>query len=567
MRFDSGLMHQLSADQSRVPPFGDNTADEKTWETVSGWIQACIDTHTRCNELRTHDWYPTRLLDLQHSGEHVRLVETHTHPVHGRYMTLSHRWGSSDPLCLSRATKEDMLRGLPLIALPQAFQDAIAICKRLRIRYIWIDSLCIMQDKDDLSDWLREAGLMHKVYSHSFLNVSALAAHDSSDSIFANREPSMLEDMKVMTALNGKEIGQTQGLHQIVDILFWEREMNLSHLNLRAWVLQERLLSPRVIHFASSQVFWECHELDAAESFPRGLPPVSDALRNVVRFKDLDTFKASRHPHQHASLRNAPYGVWTRIVRAYSRCGLTKKSDKLIALAGIVKQMAAKLDDEYITGMWRRSLPWEVTWHVDRPDVQTGDPSRRALEYRGPSFSWVSIDGPISPSSIDGSKPLTKLIDVDIEYATEDISGLVKSGSLVLECQLQKLSLEESPHTAVDRRIYATFVNGLQVCQDDGPEWERIGPVILLDEEREAFDPTTSAALYCVPARILEEEKPLLTVLLLELVDTQNAIYRRIGIANSMKHVEIEIMLKEVDEAASFPALSYAEGRHCIRLI
>lgn len=459
-----------------------------------------------------------------------------------------------------------MPQGISLSSLPRTFQDAIAICKRLHVRYIWIDSLCIMQDKDDLSDWVREAGLMHRVYSHSFLNVSALAAHDSSHSLFASREPSVLEDMKSMTALDGKEIGQTQKLHEVVDILFWEREINHSHLNLRAWILQERLLSPRVVHFASAQVFWECHELDAAESSPRGLPSVSSALRNVG-YKDIDTEKASRHPLQYASLGNAPYGVWTRIVRVYSRCGLTKKGDKLIALASVVKQMAVKLDDEYIAGMWRCSLPWEITWHMDLPDDQTEAPPRRALEYRGPSFSWVSIDGPVSPSSIDGSKPLTKVIDVKMEYVTEDITGLVESGSLVLECQLQKLSLQESPYTILDPRIYIMCVNGIQVCQSDGPEWEQIGPITLLDEERDTFDPTTLDMLYCVPAQILEEERPILEVLLLELVDRNRSVYRRSGIANSLKEVEMEIILKQTDEAASFPALSYTDGKHCIRLI
>ncbi|KAK4495030.1 hypothetical protein PRZ48_013357 [Zasmidium cellare] len=291
-----------------------------------------------------------------------------------------------------------------------------------------------------------------------------------------------------------------------------------------------------------------------------------EALRNVVRFKDIDSGKASRHAQQHESLGAAPYGVWTRIVRAYSRCGLTKKEDKLIALAGIAKKMTDQLDDEYVAGMWRRSLPWELTWSVDHPDVQIGERPRRATDYRAPSFSWASIDGPVSPSGIDGTRPLTNVLDVIMEYVTDDNTGLIKSGSLVLECQLQKLSLERNSHEKLDK-IYTMYINGVQVCQPDGPEWERIGPVVTLDEERDVFDPTESKTLYCVPAKILKEEKPMLMMLLLELVDREEATYRRIGVASSLKEVEIDKVLNEADGAESFPALSYHDGKHCIRLI
>lgn len=91
--------------------------------------------------------------------------------------------------------------------------------------------------------------------------------------------------------------------------------------------------------------------------------------------------------------------------------------------------------------------------------------------------------------------------------------------------------------------------------------------MVQLDEMKEDFDPEESQALYCVPARIWEDEKPMLTVLLLELVHRGEATYRRFGVANSRRQVEMEVLLRTSDEAADFPALEYRDGRHVIRLV
>lgn len=195
-----------------------------------------------------------------------------------------------------------------------------------------------------------------------------------------------------------------------------------------------------------------------------------------------------------------------------------------------------------------------------------GEPSGRAVEYRAPSFSWASIDGAVSPSSVDGSKPLTRILDVNLEYLSDDTTGLIKSGSLVLECDLHKVTLTPNPHPKL-HHLFIMTINGKEVRQPDGPEWERSGPVLTLDDEVEVFDPSKSEDIYLLPARIWEDEKPMLTILLLELVDRAEATYRRIGIANAPKEIEIEMLTRPDDEAASLPALFYQSGRHSIRLV
>src|SRR5579859_4557773 len=168
-----------------------NTGSEEAWLTASNWLESCLSQHNTCNvEARKESWYPTRLLDLGVENamvDDVRLIVTATEPPAGRYATLSHCWGSAQFIQLNRSTFNQLRGGIHVNEMPKTFSDAVQVTRRLGIRYLWIDSLCIFQDKDDLSDWLAEAALMHKVYSYSFCNISAAAATDPSKGLFFSR--------------------------------------------------------------------------------------------------------------------------------------------------------------------------------------------------------------------------------------------------------------------------------------------------------------------------------------------------------------------------------------------
>lgn len=160
---------------AEVSPPSLNTEHQSTWAHAERWIYECLNNHSACNTSFNNTWVPSRLLDLsgvKDAGK-VKLLETTQTETNGKYMTLSHRWGGKSPLSLNRHTYEQLLAGVELHLLPQAFRDAVTICQRLQISYLWIDSLCIAQD--DHQDWTKEAALMHKVYSRSFLNISSVA--------------------------------------------------------------------------------------------------------------------------------------------------------------------------------------------------------------------------------------------------------------------------------------------------------------------------------------------------------------------------------------------------------
>jgi len=212
------------------------------------WFQLCSTQHLACNDMGNHSsLLPTRLLDVQRTGHDEslgRLIFTTELPSNVNYVTLSYVWGNADQLMLTTNNVHSMLQSLPKEGLPQAVVDAISVTRHLGVRYLWVDSLCVIQDSQ--KDRHRECDGMAEVYRNAVLTIVANAANNSSDPLIARSDD-----------------------HSMIDWLSpgfaWDT---------RAWTLQERLLSKRVLHLTDKQMYWECNELKASETFPHGLPPL-----------------------------------------------------------------------------------------------------------------------------------------------------------------------------------------------------------------------------------------------------------------------------------------------------
>ena len=213
-----------------------DTASQESWKVVETWMQECISSHQACNRhSRTErTWYPTRLLLI---GEHdtIRLTCTATEQPRGPYTTLSHCWGKVPLIQLLRSNMKEFAAGVPQDTLPKTFQHAIIATKRLGASYIWIDSLCILQDKDDLSDWLQESALMGKVYSNSYCNISATAALDSSKGLFHERSAKIVRPMYASMAVEDDSYNGSSIEYSIVNRSLWLRQVTNTPLNVRGW--------------------------------------------------------------------------------------------------------------------------------------------------------------------------------------------------------------------------------------------------------------------------------------------------------------------------------------------
>ena len=150
---------------------------------------------------------------------------------------------------------------------------------------------------------------------------------------------------------------------EIIDKNFWECYVSRAPLNRRGWVVQERWLSSRVLHYGRHQILWECRELDACETNPEGLPR---AVRGAG-FKFDPELKSTKYPELEPRkyLPNPSQGSANRrrrgeLISLYTAASLTEAEDKLVAISGIAQRMQRILDDEYLAGLWRKDLPHQL---------------------------------------------------------------------------------------------------------------------------------------------------------------------------------------------------------------
>ena len=163
------------------------------------------------------------------------------------YIALSHRWGVGIPLTLRRENINNFRRSIGDGELPRTFKDAVNITRQLKVRYLWIDSLCIIQN--DPEDWEREAKLMEDVFSSAYCTIAASCARSTEDGFLKTRRDRQCVETQV---------GKDPPLYICELIDDFRNDVEQEKLNKRGWVLQERVLSRRTIYFAKNQVYWEC---------------------------------------------------------------------------------------------------------------------------------------------------------------------------------------------------------------------------------------------------------------------------------------------------------------------
>ena len=391
------------------------------------WLEECIQHHPcGSNKWASSGIPPTRLLDINH--DRVRLVSGKDWK--GKYATLSHCWGNTPIIRTTKASLEQFQSGIPWGQLSTTFQDAISITRRLGISHLWIDSLCIIQDSEE--DWAKEVTTMAEVYGHSFLNIAAASAKDGNGGcIFAREDP---------IALPYLDKSGSQVDHVYVGRLpaGFDQSVLLGPLQRRGWVVQERLLSPRTIYFAEDQLYWEC--IDVHSEW--GAPDIrlSDSSLAISRVRSRlhgrgDMIQPGLHDFASEKLVD-----WYHLIEIYTACGLTRPSDKLEAVSGLANAFARSEgynERDYYAGIWADGLASNLLWHVADPRK-----SKRQTEYRGPSWSWASVDGGVVFANRKARGQYRMMLErliVTIQHEGPDKFGKVKYGDLIVTGRVAKV--------------------------------------------------------------------------------------------------------------------------------
>jgi hypothetical protein len=288
-------------------------------------------------------------------------------------------------LTTTTATLEERTRGIPWDDIPPTFQDAISLTRYLGIRYIWIDSLCIIQD--DEPDWQREAAIMGSIYGNSYLTIAATASNNSSEGLFRCHKSSLYRSRNLIgvtpAVLVRRPLPHT--LFERLDYQFAEtstsHEAFLSEAPLltRAWTLQEHFLPPRVIQFTENEIIWECNSNLSCE------------CRTDTEKRDYgpkSVFSASLGEHHYDGLPPL-YVLWSTVIEPFTARNITYSKDKLPAISGVARRLQETGAGRYLAGLWYNNLRSGLCWF-------TGSKVPRPQEYRGPTWSWVSVNSRVS---------------------------------------------------------------------------------------------------------------------------------------------------------------------------
>ncbi|KAF1989441.1 HET-domain-containing protein, partial [Aulographum hederae CBS 113979] len=269
------------------------------------------------------------------------------------YACLSHCWGGLQPIQTTRGNIESHKRGIDLAKLPLTFREAVLFTRRLGIRYLWIDSLCIIQD--NILDWQEQSSNMCSVYGNSHLVLAATKAANPMDGCFAKSQSEYVGWHSPSSAHDNFPLLQ------------------------RAWVLQERYMAPRVLHFTQEELMWECMAGQSCECTAGGVSnfPLLNIKTGAYHMTSADSSEMNM--------------LWRLLVKRYSSLDLSFESDRLAALSGLAKYYQSHGAGEYLAGVWKEHLrEGDLAWTV-RPHK-----SKRRSVQLAPTWSWASIEGSVS---------------------------------------------------------------------------------------------------------------------------------------------------------------------------
>ncbi|GAP86300.2 putative related to tol protein [Rosellinia necatrix] len=426
-----------------------------TSERALAFIRACLATcdeaHGACRAGAPGP-PPKRLVRVPGGGGDgpVRVVATPPRGFREPYAALSYCWGRGVHLKTTRANLRDMMAGgLERARLPAVISDAVRIAAALGFRYLWVDSLCIVQD--DARDWDAESQRMCAIYAGARLTLAAASA-ESADVPLARRhrrhEPAVFRcrcrggssggdgDGDLLLAAREECAG---GFH--ADYLVKPEDLPGEPLHGRGWALQEAVLSTRVVFYTPAELQWRCLAARACECrvpLPPGSGPGAIAMtraylqqQRLMGRDDDDGGDGDGDGDGDGRGRREIFAGWDQIVERYTERLLTDPDDKLPALSGLAQLLWQTLlfpgpppsplpppspspplpsgpRSGYVAGLWADDLVRGMLWSPlhkplplpsgpNRTSPGTGEEEEEdAHYYRAPSFSWASVEGPVT---------------------------------------------------------------------------------------------------------------------------------------------------------------------------
>ncbi|KAI1112549.1 heterokaryon incompatibility protein-domain-containing protein [Nemania sp. NC0429] len=414
------------------------------FEFIRRKIRDC-ENHPECNGT-SYSLLPHRVLDVGPPGDKTVKIVENCKDEGQRYIALSYCWGGHLPLRSTTSNISEMKKGIAWNELPRVFSDVVYVAWMLGVQYVWIDSLCILQDDKD--DWEIEASKMAEYYSQAHLVVACSTSANPTVPFLARRDPYWLplnfkfkdkagasHDLKIQRVRRLRYMTYTALDHNRDKV----HEHDFGLLSKRAWVWQENALATRIVHYTSHGLVFECKgDIGVYTEEMPDTPLPLDWIQSL--------------PHSFAEHSDDSYKQWHELVKTYSSRDLTFHADKLPAIGGAAAAMRKILDSDYLAGLWRKNLFNDLLWHADTWGIEkTGaftQPPPTPLDNGSPSWSWASLNGRLSYQFADEPCSTTRVFatvrDLQVETSKHSEFGQCRGGYIVLSAPALRANLSST---------------------------------------------------------------------------------------------------------------------------
>ena len=390
--------------------------------TAKTWLEQCKQNHDTCDNKDTVS-FPTRLIDVRSEGNGCIRLHVPGATGKGSYAALSYCWGGTYNFMTTTENIASHLVSIREDDLPLTVKQAVEFTRRLNVDYLWVDAICIIQDSKE--DKKREIRNMRNIFKNSY--VTLVASHPLSVSdgfLFPQSTP-------MSTFFNVSFGALTNGEHDIsVELLPFSR-IRHQPVNKRAWTLEERLLSGKLLIFSSYGLFWQCEQENLA--YEEAL--LEDQDKNQIGYR-IDIHISSLLNTNEERFFSSVVVRWHTLVSDYTSRGLSHFRDKLPAIAGIAEEFSHNWGSrlgEYKAGLWPNYLVDSLAWQASR-----GWCTEPLKKYRAPSWSWAALDSQVAtfPGSRNNKADhdrRAKIVDVQVKTVNEDDPfGKIESGFMTV---------------------------------------------------------------------------------------------------------------------------------------
>lgn len=418
------------------PSDNEGTASDRSLAVAKAWLQRCEDEHPSCRRSELGG-LPKRVIDCGSMSSEPRIYISTRERV--PYVTLSYCWGHHQNIRLLSTNVDAYTQCLPFASLPQTIADAVSVARRMNIKYLWVDSLCILQDSE--VDLKQELSYMGDIYANAWLTIAAKSSSSCTSGLFHRRNWPTSAIVPTEIRMPSKTMQRQSGIHGRMEntrtscinrLMALPRHHRPSDddktpvLESRGWTLQEELLSRRMLNFGKHELSWTCLEGYCTERIPKEKDIRAERKWQYI-VKRLIVTGFANYGNNWVN-KDGLFNYWLELVENFLRRKLSESKDKLAALAGVQGAIGKILEDEPLVGIWggqffAPSLLWWI--EVEQKDDLTSS-------LHSPSWSWASTSQPVKyvkhPSRTDNSRPW--VWHHEVKYYPEAVSWNIDNSRL-----------------------------------------------------------------------------------------------------------------------------------------